>query len=466
MTSRSRTLLSGLKHHLGLDRAIAFTFLARAVQILGSIGTVLLIVHFLTPLEQGYYYTLLSLVALQVIFELGFSFVVLQLAAHESALLRFREDGGVEGDAYHHARLASALQQSTKWYMAAALLMGVTLASIGSYLFSRHTQAQVHWQIPWISTVVVCVLTFVQVPAFAFLEGCGQVLQVAHIRMWQSLAGTALGWTTMILHHGLFSPAMLLAGNALVGLAFFWNRRRFLAPLLRYDVGNQSIAWREEVWPFQWRTAISCMGTYFTAQVFVPILFAFRGAVEAGHMGMSLSITGYIGTLVLSWMHTKAAPFGRLVAHRDYAQLDKIFFRTLKQSLAILVGVSTTCIATLITLQYVYPELARRMVSPAAFALLVLTGISNYIVQSEALYLRAHKREPFVTQSSVVVVLTVATTFYLAPRWGTGGLAFGYFVCSGVVGLAIATVIFQRRRRERDAQEINVPEATTVSLGA
>ena len=72
-----------------MDGAIAYIFAARVCMILGSTGTVLLIVHFLSKIEQGYYYTLLSLVNLQIIFELGFSFVILQLAAHEAVHLRF-----------------------------------------------------------------------------------------------------------------------------------------------------------------------------------------------------------------------------------------------------------------------------------------------------------------------------------------------------------------------------------------
>src|SRR3974390_892169 len=73
-------LTHDLGRRLGVDRAVAFTLVARAVQMLGSTGTVLLIVHFLSPIKQGYYYTLLSLVALQVIFEVGFAVVVLQMA--------------------------------------------------------------------------------------------------------------------------------------------------------------------------------------------------------------------------------------------------------------------------------------------------------------------------------------------------------------------------------------------------
>jgi hypothetical protein len=61
---------------MGMDGAVTYAFLARLTIIMGSTGTVLLIVHSLSPVEQGYYYTLLSLVSLQVVFELGFSFVI------------------------------------------------------------------------------------------------------------------------------------------------------------------------------------------------------------------------------------------------------------------------------------------------------------------------------------------------------------------------------------------------------
>ena len=49
---------------LGMDGAVTYAFLARLMSVSGSAGTVLLIVRFLSPVEQGYYYTLLSLVSL------------------------------------------------------------------------------------------------------------------------------------------------------------------------------------------------------------------------------------------------------------------------------------------------------------------------------------------------------------------------------------------------------------------
>src|ERR1700748_284758 len=94
-----------LPHYIGLARAIAFTVLGRVVQGLGSVGSVLLIVHYLSAAEQGYYYALWSLVALQNVFELGFSFVILQVAAHERAHLEFHENGRITGSEEAHTRL-------------------------------------------------------------------------------------------------------------------------------------------------------------------------------------------------------------------------------------------------------------------------------------------------------------------------------------------------------------------------
>ena len=88
--------------------------------------------------------------------------------------------------------------------------------------------------------------------------------------------------------------------------------------------------------PFQWNIAVSCLCSYFTMQVFTPILFSFRGPEEAGRMGVSLSITGYLPVVALCWIMPKAAPFGQLVRSGRLRELDAFFFRTLRQSLAVI----------------------------------------------------------------------------------------------------------------------------------
>ena len=124
-----------LRTGLGIDRAIGFTVLARAWSSLAGPVTVTLIAHFLSPAEQGYYYTFGSLIALQIIFELGFSFVILQMASHERASLTIAPDGTIDGNPVAHARLASVLQKTVRWYTAIAMLLAAFLLLAGFRFF-------------------------------------------------------------------------------------------------------------------------------------------------------------------------------------------------------------------------------------------------------------------------------------------------------------------------------------------
>jgi len=435
---------------LGLDGAVAFTSLARMMGIAGSTVTVLLIVRFLSPVEQGYYYTLLSLVALQMVFELGFSFVVQQLAAHECVHLELHGNGSVSGDPVAHARLASALQLSVRWYSVAAAAMGLMLAPLGMLFFARHAvpaAVQVAWQGPWLLAVAASVAGLWCQPFYSFLDGCGQVRAVAALRLRQAVVGMALAWTAMLLHHGLYSPALVIAGQAGTGLVFMAMRRRLLMGLLGHQARDASIRWSREVWPFQWRIAVSWMCSYFTIQVFIPILFALRGPVEAGQMGMSISITGYMTGLVLPWITTKATPFGRLIAQRQFQGLDRLFLRTLGQALAVFAMIALAADGVAALLSDVAPGLAARMVSPQLFALLVLAAGASCVVQSLATLLRSFKREPFLWQSLAVASLTLLLAVFTAPRWGNAGVTLGYLVASAGIGLPSALMIFARARR-------------------
>jgi hypothetical protein len=438
-----------VKRSIGLDRSIAFTVAARLCQIAGSAGTVLLIVRFLSPLEQGYYYTLLSLMALQTVFELGFSFVILQLAAHESALLTIFPDGRIEGERTAHARLASVLRLTLRWYLRAAIAFAVVVLPLGIFFFSReaHGADHVSWLGPWIAAVLATSVTFFLTPLCSFLEGCNQVRPVARLRMVQALIVVVLSWGAIAAGRGLYACALVNLGWIAVCMVFFARRRRILFSLLRHTAGEDQVSWRDEIWPFQWKIAVSWFCSYCTMQMFTPILFVFRSPQEAGRMGLSLSIAGYLPILALCWITPKAAPFGQLVKRGLLAELDAIFFKTLKQATALMLLLVAVCFVAVLGVQTVSPKMAQRMVAPSIFALLLCAAFSSFLVQSMAVYLRSFKREPYLVQSMVVAGLTVAGILLTVSRWGSLAVAVLYCAVSGAVGLPWAAVIFHAQRK-------------------
>ena len=443
---RARILLHS---RLGIDRAIGFTILARGWGSAAGLVSVALIARFLSPAEQGYYYTFGSLIALQIVFELGFSFVILQMATHERAHLTFHPDGAITGDAVAHARLASVLQKTLRWYTSASVILAAFLLIVGSYFFSTHQHggSSVSWRIPWYAAALAATLTFQLDPILSFMEGCGFVSNVAHVRLVQAISGSTLAWLALAAHHGLFAPAMIIAGNAGVAIIWLFRRRGLLLPLMHLKPGEHRIHWMKEVWHFQWRIAISWLCGYFIYQLFTPVLFAYRGAVEAGQMGMSLSLANALQSVAISWINTKAAPFGALIARREYLALDTLFFRALRQSACVFAVGSVLVWLGALYLNIDHMRFAQRLLSPLPLGLLLLATLMNVIVFGEALYLRAHKQEKFLLNSLLGAILVAASTYFLGRYFGSLGMAAGNLAIAVLMGLPYGTYTFVKYRR-------------------
>jgi O-antigen/teichoic acid export membrane protein len=437
-----------LRKIIGLDRAIIYTIFARGWASAAGLVTIALIARFLSSAEQGYYYTFGSLVALQLVFELGFSMVIQQMASHECAHLKITDKDMIEGNPVGHARLASVLQKSVRWYSIASILMLCTIAPAGLYFFTTHGSANqiVSWHGPWLLVALMSSMAFQIDPVFSFLEGCGYVPQVAQTRFSQAITGSLLAWSALALHHGLFAPAMMIAGQVLAGGFYLLRRRRLLISLLRHVPGTHRIQWWKEVWPFQWRIAISSLSGYFIFQLFIPVLFAYWGPVPAGQMGMSLNISNALLSISISWVSTKMPLFGTLIARKEYGQLDHVFFRVLLQSSAVcLLGSFTTW--TVISAMHARGyALAHRMLPPLPFGILLLSMMVNHIVFCEALYLRAHKQEKFLTISILVAVFMTCSTYLLGRPFGAIGMVSGYLSINACIALGGGTYTFLKYR--------------------
>ena len=440
---------SRVRRLLGLDRAIVFSVMGRVWSSLAGLVTVVLIAHYLSLAEQGYYYTFGSLVALQIVFELGFSFVILQMASHEMIHLSISTEDVVSGDAVPHARLASVLQKSIGWYFFASLCMLAALIPAGLYFFSAHAQPGIHvaWRWPWCLTVLAATFAFQIDPVFSFLEGCGYVPQVARSRFWQAVVSSGLAWLALGAHHGLYAPALMVFGRAVAGSHWLFQRRRLLFGLLRHAVGPHKIHWSSEVWPFQWRIAVSWLCGYFIFQLFNPVLFAYWGPVAAGQMGMSLNICRALLSVAIVWVNTKAAPFGAMVARKEYGKLDDIFFRTVLQSVSVITAGGLLIWSAVVYIHSSHPSIARRILDPETFGMLLIGMILDAIIFSEAIYLRAHKQEKFLSVSVMGAIYTALSTYFLGKRFGATGMVAGYLAGTLVIGLGFGTYTFIKYRR-------------------
>ena len=164
-------------------------------------------------------------------------------------------------------------------------------------------------------------------------------------------------------------------------------------------------------------------------------------------MGMSMNVCGTLMSMAVAWMNTKAAPFGRMIALRDFRLLDQVFFRTLIQSTCAAVVACTAVWGTLVFLRACHIAFALRLLPPVPLALLMLATIINIVVFAEALYLRAHKQEKFMINSIVGALWMAPAAFWLGRYYGAYGLSIGYLGCCVVIGLGFGSYTFMKWRR-------------------
>jgi uncharacterized membrane protein len=232
-------------------------------------------------------------------------------------------------------------------------------------------------------------------------------------------------------------------------MAFMFSgmHKPLLRGLLAYPVREHAVAWRAEIWSFQWKIAVSWLAGYFIYQLFSPVLFAYQGPVAAGQMGMSMSIAAAVGSVGLAWMSTKASPFGALVARGKFRELDRIFFKTLWQSTVVVtVGAAALLTIYIVAAPY-YPKIALRILPPWVLGLLLLNTIMNHVVCSQALYLRAHKQEPFYVQAIISAVLIGVCTLFLGRYYGASAVVVGVFAQGILFAVPYATYIFVTKRK-------------------
>lgn len=436
-------------NRLEVDQAVFFAILARAWQFLAGPVTLLLIATHFTGVEQGYYYTFWSMIGLQTFFELSFHNVVLNVASHEWEKLALTTDRTITGDASALSRLASLLRVTAVIYGVGAILFLAVVSFAGWVFFGWEEGSHlIHWQAPWVVLVALTALAFWMTPFLTVLEGCNQVKPVYQLHFARAVAGNLIVWVCIPLGASLWTPVIAtIIRLACEGYFIAFRYRRFYSALLRKPTGPV-LDWRVEVWPFQWRMGLRGLLGYFNAYLINPIVFHYAGPVAAGQMGMTWQVLTSLQAAALSWVTTRTARFGMLVAKRDFVELDRIFFRLTAIAFGMLsVGSIVFCI--FVTVLYWSGTVhANRLLPPLPTAIFALALSIAVISNCQWTYMHAHKRSPYLLLTLVGSLLNGGLIWWWGSRYGATGAAVALLAMNGMFHLPIWSWVWFRERLE------------------
>jgi hypothetical protein len=427
-----------------LRRPAALTIiLAQRIWQAGSgLVTIVLITRFLSPEQQGWYYSLVTVAALHTLFDLGLSYVLVQAAAHSFVGLRWEMGGRVEGS--HAKRFEALAAWSARHYCWLALGYALVVIPAGFVFFGTTPSVSVSWQLPWLLLGVGSAAALLLLPFLALIEGTGDVSEVYTVRLIQGIAAAFACWIALLGGAGV--GAVVMAPLCAIAIQGIWLTSRKPALLSSaYNGPHRQPEWRREIWQHQWQIGLGWLCGYLSTQVYTPVLFKVQDAVVAGQMGLTLTASNMLGLIALSWITRHVPAMATAVATRQWDQLDRIFYRDFWMSCAAFVAAAAAlCLLHRLLSGTAYGE---RLLPFWPFAGMLAVGLLGHIQSSLAAQLRSFRREPLIWVSVAGTLLTAAAALWGAVHYSASGVVAAMLTIQSVVVLPISVLIWRRCRR-------------------
>ncbi len=445
-----------IARRLSIDRAVGFAVLARFWQLLTGPITQLLIVFCFNEIQQGYYYAFINLLAMQIFVELSLHVVIINVASHEWSSLELTEDG-ITGDSEKLSRLVSLGRSAVRWYVIAAFLFVLVVTILGTLFLGSLQDKQFEWSdvgswaAPWATLVLLTGVQLAVLPLTAILEGCSQLPAINRIRFWIGIVGSIVVWTLIASGCGLWA----LCGSATVRLAGEYylvaiRYRKFFEPFRKPPQGT-IVNWREEVLPLQWRIAIQGVFLWLASHLAGLVIVKYHGLAVSGRFGMMWTILVALQAASLSWIDTRRPLFGQLIAERKFRALDEMFFRVSRVSVLLLAtGGLLFTVGIWIFNQLPYwgcQRIADRLPDAATTGVFSLALVILQLAQCSNIYVRAHKKDPFLLAAIISSSSIAVLVFWLGKQHGVWGVGIGYLFGVAVIQTPYWLIIWAATRR-------------------
>lgn len=419
-------------------------YLSKLWQALSGFLVMTFAARYLTPNEQGFYYTLVSLASFSLIFELGLASVLTTASAREFIGLAWGSGGALVGQS--PSKFIGLSQYAFKWYACAALLTLLVIFPLGGwYVSSADLDTEVSWFGPWLLLMTATSISLLPTPMILIVEGTGGVSESYLVRLLQGVVGSTAALTVLYMGGGLYAAAMTAAGASTVGcLWLLLNKSGFVIQI--FKEAHQSFAARRDLLSLQWRSAISWLAGYALVLMYVPLLFKTQGPMVSGQMALTMNVVNMTSVLAAAWMIGRLPRVATSIATKKWIEADALFKKSFLTSIGLYVLGAFAIVALRILLSYTkYDE---RVLSLLETVVLVI-GMGFYHASGLlASYLRAYLKEPMVKVSMIAAVVTVIVAVIIAPRWGSHGIVWLVFFINALFMFPATAHLYFKLRKE------------------
>lgn len=368
-----------------LNRESIYSILSISFKMLSGPLAILLITTKLSPMEQGVYYTFISLSAIQWIFELGISTCMIQyISSNEDNIVRYR----------YISFLAIFLFLSS-------IILLLVFSILPYYIFNEIEPCL--WKLPWLLYSLVVALNLFFNILNIIDESTGSI---EHAYFSKMLSGVFYSICLMLsLYMGVSLYSLVIAQFAMLCITLT-RQRKYMVILvsIRFKgLLDNFIKTLKEVFDFQYKLSIIWIIGYFYWNSFQLIFFKYISPEFAGFFGASNGVLGAFAMISISLISTQRAKWSKLNHNKEYLYTFGLFKKEFIKGNLIYLLLSVS----LLFYFYLFPgfEINKRFLSVDLLFLLIVFRFFILIQEFFLVYLRTFKDEPLYKYTIINYIL-------------------------------------------------------------
>jgi hypothetical protein len=446
----------------GVDRVVLILLLTQAWTALAGLGTLLLVLKLLNPLQLGLYYAVTSVAALQLFFDLGLTQLLVRMVSQRSPGLALSPRGDVLGDPGRRSALRPLAKFIYTWYRRAAIWALPVLCLAGFFLLSGEVVFS-----KFIVLAVVLAAAGVGgilwiMPSITLLEGLGDRQGAAWLRLLRVVVQSLALWAGLLLGlQAVASGLALLFAALAVGFAVGCNYAHLKSSLLSAPSNVVLFDWKKEILPLQWRVALCWGSAFLTQQALAPLAIKTSGLAVGGQVGMSMSLYIILFQIVPAWVGSKTSVFGRWWAEGRLAEAQALFRRACFGGLSVAFLAHFFVGVALLLAQKMGLPYTDRFLDFVSMAWLMVAGMGNAIITALVMFIRSFHGEPFVWMFIVYGLSTLLFGTVAASQAGATGLMIAFAATTWLIAVPWTWIIYRHQITSMSAHAADNPAVGT-----
>lgn len=438
--------LLSIAQKLEIDSSIFWSIVNRGFGVIRAPLTIYCIVKYLSYEEQGTWYTITSLGALTMLADLGFASITSYFISHEYALLSFHGER-IAGDKDRLDRFFAFINFSVKFYLKVTLAAITILIGTGLWYFS---EGNVHLLYIWIIYSIIGGLGLLTAMFQAIYQGLNKVKEIQINILTNSFFVTFFTCLALFCDFKIWSLIIgVFSGNLLASIGIFRMGKEFWKQAYFYNVENKYNFFSETL-DLQIRYAVSFVSSYLIGFLYVPAVYKFVSAKDAGQIGLIITIVTVISSISYSWLQTKVPTFNILVSQNKITQLNILIKKATLQAALVFVLLSTLLVLIINLMQNTFlVKYVTRVPNINIIILYLCSQFFSIFINSFSLYLRAFKKEPLMAvQILNSLFLLISIVAILKEGLGLQTFLISVNLYSWIIILPLAYLVFYRNRKK------------------